>query len=343
MSRSAVIAVEDRHLPALAQALDTGLMLRPLVQAAGLADSGPVACSAEILKHKPGRRCTIRYTLHPAGAGEIRGSVALVGKLYGVNEATARVYEWTRALRDGAFAGEGPLCVPAPLAHFPVLALMVHESIEGADLRHALRGDDTEAAFRLTGRWLAVLHSAPAPPDVEAKGPAHEFRKLSRWRNEVAPYLGRDQRTKLRFAQNALRRRARNDRTQWTPALIHKDFYPANVFWDGRCIWVVDFDELAVGDPALDVGHFLAHMQNVSLKDTGASDGYADASAHFLNSYQETSKVSVAARLPFYKSYTFLKLAAKEARRRRGDWESLFSRLIELACREAEHARPEAV
>jgi aminoglycoside phosphotransferase (APT) family kinase protein len=318
-------------------------MLQTLVPAARLTDDGRVTCSAEVLKHKPGRRCTIRYILHPAGSDEIRGSVALVGKLYGVKEATAHVYEWTRALRRGAFASAGPLCVPAPLAHLPSLGLMVHENVEGADLRHALNGGDTEAAFRLTGRWLAVLHSAPSPPDVEAKGPAHELRKLSRWRNEVAPYLGRDQRTKLRFAQNALRRRASNDRTQWTPALIHKDFYPANVFWDGRCVWVVDFDELAVGDPALDVGHFLAHMQNVSLKDTGASDGYADASAYFLNSYQETSKVSVAARLPFYKSYTFLKLAAKEARRKRGDWESLCSKLIELACHEAEYARSEAV
>jgi tRNA A-37 threonylcarbamoyl transferase component Bud32 len=337
-------AIEDRGLPALAQALDTDRMLQPLMEAARFPDGTQLACAAEILKHKPGRRCTIRYILEPVSPDGTVRPVALVGKLNGESRMTARVYGWTWALRSAGFAGSGMLRVPAPVAFLPSLGLMVHENIEGADLRHALSGGDTEVAFRLAGQWLAVLHSVPAPPDVEEKGPAHELRKMSRWRDEVAPYLGRGERTKLRFAQNALRSRARNDPTHWIPALIHRDFYPANVVWDGHSIWVVDFDELALGDPALDVAHFLAHVQNVSLKDTGACDAHARASAHFLNSYQETSKASLAARLPFYKSYTFLKLAAKEARRKRGDWESLFTSLIDLACREAEgFARPEEV
>jgi aminoglycoside phosphotransferase (APT) family kinase protein len=178
---------------------------------------------------------------------------------------------------------------------------------------------------------------------VKAKSPNHELGKMTRWRNELAPYLGQMERTRLRLAQTAVTTRARNDLAPWAPSLIHKDFYPANVFWDGSRVWVVDFDELAIGDPALDVGHFLAHMQNMSLKDSGTSDAYAEVSAHFLVSYLKTTRLSVAGRLPFYKCYTFLKLAAKEARRKRGDWESLMSKLLDLACAEADRAREEPV
>ena len=45
------------------------------------------------------------------------------------------------------------------------------------------------------------------------------------------------------------------------------------------------------------------------------------------------------ARLPAYRAYTFLKLAATEARRRRPGWEEQARTLVGLACEELERAR----
>ena len=39
--------------------------------------------------------------------------------------------------------------------------------------------------------------------------------------------------------------------------MIHRDFYDAQVLWDSARAWIVDFDQLSVGDPALDLGHFV--------------------------------------------------------------------------------------
>lgn len=332
---------QDEALPALAQALDTELMLEPLARAAGLPNVDGVDCSAEVLNHKLGQRCTIKYTLRPAGSTEPARPVALVGKLYGKRETAARIYDWTRALRNGPFAPDGALSLPAPLALFPALGLMIHESVPGADLRHALAAGEADGALRLAGRWLARLHGAAPPAGVKLKAQAREVRKIDRWCGEIAPHLGGSERRRLRQARSLLHGIAEG-LSPCTPALIHRDFYPANVFWDGRRVCVLDFDQLALGDPALDAGHFLAHLQNAALRAAGRADTYAGAGAVFLDSYLEGARAGIAPRLPLYRAYTFLKLAAKEARRERGDWRRLLGVLTDLACREAEEATRES-
>ena len=54
--------------------------------------------------------------------------------------------------------------------------------------------------------------------------------------------------------------------------MIHRDFYDTQVLWDGARAWIVDFDQLSVGDPALDLGHFVAHLASVAYRGTGRPD-----------------------------------------------------------------------
>jgi aminoglycoside phosphotransferase (APT) family kinase protein len=124
--------------------------------------------------------------------------------------------------------------------------------------------------------------------------------------------------------------------------MIHKDYYPAHVLWDGRGVWVVDFDELAVGDPAFDVGHFLAHLEYQVQRSGSDPTRGAGAAARFRAAYADTrSGPTFDVRLRFYAAYTFLKLAATVARRKREGWETLVRSLAASACRESERADAE--
>ena len=47
---------------------------------------------------------------------------------------------------------------------------------------------------------------------------------------------------------------------------IHRDFYPDQVIVDGERLYLVDFDLYCAGDPALDIGNFLGHLTEQSLR-----------------------------------------------------------------------------
>jgi len=120
--------------------------------------------------------------------------------------------------------------------------------------------------------------------------------------------------------------------------MIHRDFYDAQIMWDGRRVWILDFDQLCVGDPALDVGHCVAHLASLAYRVTGRPDSLAEAARILLETYLKSNPISIESRLPFYKACTFIKLAAKEARRKREHWQRDVSVLTDLACDELERA-----
>lgn len=53
------------------------------------------------------------------------------------------------------------------------------------------------------------------------------------------------------------------------PCGIHRDFYADQVIVDGDRLFLIDFDLYCMGDPALDVGNFLGHVIEQSVRATG--------------------------------------------------------------------------
>ena len=165
----------------------------------------------------------------------------------------------------------------------------------------------------------------------------HELEKAQSWCEEIALYLSPEDASRLGEALQTLRRLA-DSMVLPEPVLIHKDFYYAHVLWDGSGICVIDFDQLSTGDPAFDAGHFAAHLENLAYRATGDAQAYAGVVALFVQTYEQEAGVDVAPRLPFYRAYTFLKLAATEVSRHEAEWQPLTRALTELACRELERS-----
>lgn len=66
-----------------------------------------------------------------------------------------------------------------------------------------------------------------------------------------------------------------------SPALVHLDYWAGNLLWrDGRISSVVDFEEAALGDPAIDVAYCRMDL---------AIRGLPAAAEHFLRVYEEIS------------------------------------------------------
>lgn len=62
---------------------------------------------------------------------------------------------------------------------------------------------------------------------------------------------------------------------------IHRDFYPDQVLIDGDRVWLLDLDLYADGDPTIDLGNMLAHLEEYARRrgwDCAALPPQAEAS-----------------------------------------------------------------
>jgi aminoglycoside phosphotransferase (APT) family kinase protein len=172
---------------------------------------------------------------------------------------------------------------------------------------------------------------------VKAEPLTHELVRLDWWCADARPSLRRMAARTLDDGHERLRALAAT--LPGRPAvLVHRDFYEENLLWDGRRLSVLDFDQLARGDPALDVAHFQVHLEALAYRRTGRAEAYAALVARFAQAAPPVD----ADRLRFYRAQTFVKIAATEVQRRRDGWRELAEAFTDLALRETERGAPAA-
>ncbi|WP_081686382.1 aminoglycoside phosphotransferase family protein [Candidatus Solirubrobacter pratensis] len=326
--------VEDPGLPTLREAWRPDLMLEALARLVGLpgADLPAAALTTEVLSHKAAQRCTIRYVVRSDGLAG--GSRAVIAKLYRRRVLAARIHGFMAALRSEAFAGADASTIPESLGVVPELGMALQEDLDGDDLRHPLLAGRGETPLSLSARWLANLHRACPVPGLKEKSRAHELDKVDQACTVVAPHLSSPRRARMDRVRDQLHRIGAGP-GGCASTMIHRDFYYAHVLWQPDRIGVIDFDSLSIGDPALDVGHFLAHLEALGYRRAADPDRFADAGARFLECYLGSGPADVRPRLTFFRSYTHLKLASIEVARQSGDWRQRVADYADLAVRSA--------
>src|SRR5262249_38327665 len=76
---------------------------------------------------------------------------------------------------------------------------------------------------------------------------------------------------------------------------VHRDFYADQVIVDGNRLFLIDFDLYAEGDPALDIGNFLGHITEQSLRTLGDPAALTDRELALEERFVELSGVTPAA------------------------------------------------
>ena len=251
-------------------------------------------------RHKAGRRCVIEYDLC-SGAGLPQ---TVVGKVR-VKGSDRRTFALLRALWENGFnedASDG-IHIPEPLAIVPEFRMLLAAKAPGvsaSELLYNPRNGD------LANRIAAVawkLHSAGIPSlrthtakdellilrDRFAKvGVAH-----SDWSERLAKVLDRCERIASRLPVAP------------QPVGIHRDFYPAQVLVDGPRCWLLDLDLYCLGDPAVDIGNFIGHMTDHSLRTVGDPDAFLKTEAALRNEYVRLSDgATTAEAIDIYKLLT---------------------------------------
>src|SRR5206468_8086543 len=76
---------------------------------------------------------------------------------------------------------------------------------------------------------------------------------------------------------------------------IHRDFYADQVIVDGERLFLLDFDLYCEGDPALDIGNFLGHITEQSLRTLGDAGALAEQEHAIEEHFVELSGAAPAA------------------------------------------------
>jgi len=216
-----------------------------------------------VIRHKPGRRCLIEYDLQVSESSSAQ-VITLIGKIR-VKGADRRTHALQQSLWQSGFADNSAdgISVPEPIALIPAWNMTLQRKVAGTVATQLFHPNSDIALVKQIAVAAHKLHQANISPD-RCHTIDNELQILhNRLPRVLQHYPDWDSRLK-RVLQQCDRLAAN------TPELrtcgIHRDFYADQVIVQDDRLYLIDLDLYCQGNPALDMGNFIAHMTEQSLR-----------------------------------------------------------------------------
>jgi tRNA A-37 threonylcarbamoyl transferase component Bud32 len=257
--------------------------------------------SITVLRHKPGRRCVIQYDVRIRHDDRARTKAIVIGKIrarrFG-NEG----YRLLDAIWNAGFQNDSAdgVSVPEPLGVIPRLQMWLQRKVQGTLASELLPTPKGVSLARRIAEAIHKVHRAGVPIDrshtiADELAILHECLPTlclqnPEWATRIGAILAACDKLGARLPPSK-------------PCGIHRDFYPAQVIVDRGRLHLIDFDLYCLGDPALDVGNFIGHVTEQSLRgfgDPGALREQEQAmEERFVDLSGETTRSAVRAYTTF--------------------------------------------
>jgi hypothetical protein len=281
----------DPGLPSLARALDpraAEVAIRESLPDSETSGLGPLE-GIRLVRHRLGRRCVLFYSFAGSAIEDGGEQGRFVGKIRskGLNRRSDGI---ARALRVRGFSETGGLgfTVCEPLGVVTEFDMTLQRFYSGPCMTELVsKGTATTMErFAQLGVALAELHADGVPTDrrhTVGNELAILEERLPRVAVEIPILAQRIQRliaSARPIAEALVSRPVRS---------IHRDFYPDQIIAASSDLVLLDLDLYTMGDPALDVGNFVAHLREQGLRELGDARSFRDAECAFVESYLATS------------------------------------------------------
>jgi len=178
------------------------------------------------------------------------------------------------------------LIIPKPLRVVKEWGLLLMERVPGTGLQLLMEQAQTPQQFKevisLAAAALASLHRLRFEGQ-KVRSLQSRLKKLHRQAallHLVAPLLAQE-------AEALLQQIARLSlhSPEVAPSFLHGDFGPGQLLLEKDQMAIVDFDTVSRGDPAMDVGHFMARLHRLAVP-SRAGDEFRQLATYFLSEYQ---------------------------------------------------------
>jgi hypothetical protein len=227
-----------------------------------------------VTRHKPGRRCIVEYDFDIEGSGRSSDGVTLIGKVRAKGPDESAFY-LAKALRSTGFRCDSAdgIAVPEPLGVIPEFHMWLQRKVSGTSATQLIAHEKdcglprriADAAHKLHCTWV---------PTRRRHTMADELRIL----RERLPLVAQEKppwAVRIARVVEACQRLGANVAPS-RPRGIHRDFYADHAIVDGPHLHLIDLDLYCWGDPALDIGNFVAHLTEQGLRTMGDPEALAD-------------------------------------------------------------------
>ncbi|RKT46150.1 phosphotransferase [Thiocapsa rosea] len=274
------VAPVDTRMPMLPLALSPARMQRHLRASPSLSRRldahapGLGIQAVRMRRHKPGMRCLIEYRLAPSAPIGDPAALVLLGKIRAKGldrySHTVQTRLWHRGFGPDA---EDGIAVPETFGVVPELAMWLQQKVSGQPLTEHLTAPADPALAPRIAAGIHKLHGTD-PMSDRRHTLRDELRILHRALGEVATqhpgWSGRIERLL------AACERLGGSLAPGTPCPSHRDCYADNLILDGTRLYLIDLDLYCLADPGLDMGNFIGHVTELSLRTYRDPNALAD-------------------------------------------------------------------
>lgn len=289
----------DYRLPGLARVVDATYV----AHLAGLSQEG-ARLEAKVLRYRPHERCVVRLELK-TNDGEQR----YVAKVYDREHTARDVWQAMTRLREQL---SRPDLVVAPVAFEASDHLILMEYARGDSLGERLDAGKSSrkatALIELAAQTLAHLHAGDIElPDLRTY--ETESTKLRAHARDIhaagAQELGRA----IDEALDEIDLRAVGV-PEPDASVVHGGFKPTQLIVGDDGVTVLDFDDACLGDPAMDVGRFMAKLRADAIVEE--REHLAGLDAKFLEAYlAATTRDVTPERARRYEALALVRMASR--------------------------------
>lgn len=285
------------------------------------------------VRYKPERRCVLRCKMKfkKDDSGE-KAKEKFFVRVYSDNTGKA-AHQLLDRLNKAVTVADKKINIPKVLGYNDQLKLLVISEVPGKPLLELLGQSSFEEALEKTALLLANLHHLKV--ETERKWNFPEELTVVKKQTELISSILPDLYGKLQDLIFKLEKRAASLNFS-AFHLLHGDFYYGQVLVDQDRVWFLDLDEAILGDPLLDVGNFIAHLQYLGLISPGAT--WKNYIQLFQNSYFQAAGENLnPQKLTWFKAYSLIKLAIWPFRTLKSNWQKMIEQIIDLVTKELEN------
>lgn len=252
-------SVNDTKMPFLSEVIDPLQVEECFSKYLSIAQNTHLE-KIEVIRHKPGRRCLIEYQL----INDYGQIITLIGKVR-AKGTDFHSYELQKSLWETGFGEDSVdgISVPEPVGVIPEWQMWLQRKVEGVTFTQLLTPNNNVLLGKKIAEAAHKLHTTNISPR-RSHTMNDELRILhERISLVIEKYPQWQERLERILAEcNHLG----NNTPEIEVCGIHRDFYPDQLIINNERLYLIDLDLYCQGNLALDIGNFIAHIQEYSLR-----------------------------------------------------------------------------
>lgn len=255
--------------------------------------------SIKLIRYKPRKRCLIEYTF----IGD--KTIILLGKVRFKGTDTKSYYLqkhlWENSFDDHSIDN---ISVPEPIGIIPQWKMWLQRKVNGEITTHLLAKPEGINLIKKIAYAIHKLHQFPVKTERyhtinDELNMLHQKLPLvielyPHWQQRIKAILADCERLKDKLSDTNL-------------VGIHRDFYSDQVILDGERIYLLDLDLYCYGDPSLDIGNFLAHISEYSLRFLGNEQALNQQEMNLQAAFIKLAGADKRERIIIYKILTLVR------------------------------------